>query len=295
LFVGYSQYISCRINHVMDQFMIAFRTALLIGVCTLALGTTVTAQRSVIWQEKPGTWSVNAGLGATRYLGDLEERFNLAHLQLGVAIGGAVTYRKTDQLALRADVQLYYIRGAHEHTYLAFNNLSFRSLNPDVSVGVQYDFWSSKNKNYAVVPYAIAGVGLTYMTPRAKYRGNTYSLAPLRTEGIAYNRLPIIMRYGVGVPVFSTERFKGTIEGVYTHVFSDYLDDVSTRYVDRSGMTPLAAALSDRAPEVGTAPNAPGAKRGNSKRNDGYLTLSARVVFIIITPQQRLYRRMFGG
>ncbi|MDB5243320.1 MAG: hypothetical protein JWP57_3945, partial [Spirosoma sp.] len=62
--------------------MKAFQTALLTGICALALSTTVTAQRSVIWQEKPGTWSVNAGLGATHYLGDLEERFNLSHLQI---------------------------------------------------------------------------------------------------------------------------------------------------------------------------------------------------------------------
>jgi hypothetical protein len=238
---------------------------------------------------------VNGGLGATRYLGDLNERFNLAHLQTGIAFGGAVMYRKTDQLALRADIQLYYVRGTHQNTYLAYNNLSFRSLNPDLSIGVQYDFWSSKNKNYAIVPYAIGGVGLTYMTPKAKYRGSTYSLAPLRTEGIAYNRLPVIIRYGVGVPLFSTERFKGNIEGIYTHVFSDYLDDVSTRYADRRSMSPLAASLSDRAPEIGTSPNPTGAKRGNSKRNDGYMTLSAKVVFILITPQQRLYRRMFGG
>ena len=253
-----------------------------------------TAQRSVIWQEKPGTWSLNVGVGASRYLGDLNERFNLAHLQTGVVLSVAATYRLTDRLALRGDVQIYHVRGTHRNTHLAYNNLSFHSTNPDVSVGFQYDFWSAQDRNHRVIPYSIAGVGLTHMTPKTSYEGATYSLAPLRTEGIAYNRLPLILRYGIGVPLLSTYRFKGNIEGLYTHVMSDYLDDVSTVYADRSGMTPVAALLSDRGPEIGTAPNPAGAKRGNAKRNDGYLTLSARLIYVLITPHQRNYRRMFS-
>ena len=132
------------------------------------------------------------------------------------------------------------------------------------------------------------------MTPKATYKGTTYDLAPLHTEGIAYNRLPIILRYGIGVPLFAANRLKASVEGIYTHVLSDYLDDVSSRYVDRNSMTPEAARLSDRAPEIGTAPNPAGAKRGNPARNDGYLTLSARLVYVLITPRQRNYRRMFS-
>jgi hypothetical protein len=270
------------------------RLLLLIQLSVLLTLSSAVAQRSVIWKEKPGTWSLNVGLGPSRYLGDLNERFDFAHLRLGLALSGAATYRVTDQLALRGDIGLYYIRGSHKDTYLSFNNLSFHSVNPDIALGFQYDIWRSDNNNYAVVPYAIAGIGLTYMTPKADYKGTTYSLAPLHTEGVAYNRLPIILRYGIGLPLFSTERFKGNLEGIYTHVSSDYLDDVSTRYIDRTGMPTIAASLSDRAPEVGTPPNVVGAKRGNPKRNDGYLTLSGRLIFIIITPSQRNYRRMFS-
>lgn len=263
-------------------------------VCLLATPLPISAQRSVIWQEKPGTWSLNAGVGGARYLGDLNERFDLAHLQVGIAASVALTYRLTDQLALRSDVQLYYVRGTHKHTHLAYNNLSFHSVNPDLSVGVQYDFWPSQDQNHTSIPYGILGVGLTYIMPKATYMGITYRLSPLRTEGVAYSQLPLMLRYGVGVPLLSTIRLKGSIEGIYTHVMSDYLDDVSTVYPDRSGMTRVAASLSDRGPEIGTAPNPVGAKRGNHKRNDGYLTLSARLIYLISTPRQRNYRRQFG-
>jgi hypothetical protein len=267
---------------------------LLIQLSVLLTLSSAVAQRSVIWKEKPGTWSLNVGTGPARYLGDLNERFDFAHLRLGLALSAAATYRVTNQLALRGDVGLYYIRGSHKDTYRSFNNLSFHSVNPELVVGFQYDIWRSDNNNYAVVPYAIAGAGLTYMTPRADYKGISYSLAPLHTEGVAYNRLPLVLRYGIGLPLFNTDRFKGNLEGVYTHVMSDYLDDVSTRYIDRSSMPTIAASLADRAPEIGMPPNPAGATRGNPRRNDGYLTLSARLVFIFITPSQRNYRRMFS-
>ena len=253
------------------------------------------AQRSEYWREKPGTWLLNVGLGATRYVGDLNERSDFAHLRLGTSLNVATAFRYSPQLTLRGEAQLYFIRGSQESTHLAYNNLSFRSLNPDIWAGIQWDFWRDDNRNHVIIPYVLAGLGLTYLTPKTTYKGQTISLAPLHTEGIAYNRLPLIIRYGLGVPIAANERFKWHFEGTYTHVLSDYVDDVSTVYPDRTGMEPLAAALSDRRPELGQSPNTVGAIRGNSNRRDGYVVLSVRLIFVIITPSQRNYRRMFGG
>jgi hypothetical protein len=275
--------------------LVMYRLLRLINLLVLVAHFEVTAQRSVIWKERPGTWSLQAGIGPARYSGDLNEYFDMSHLRLGIAASAAVTYQVTDQLALRGDMQLYYVRGAHRDTPNAYNNLSFFSINPDLSVGIQYNFRESKNSNSATIPYALAGVGLTYITPKAVYFGKSYSLPPLHTEGIAYNRLPLILRYGIGLPLVKTDRLKGSIEGVYTHVRSDYLDDVSSQYIDKSTMLLFAAALSDRGQEIGYPANIPGAKRGNPGRKDGYMTISARLVFIIMTPLQRNYRRMFGG
>ena len=245
------------------------------------------AQRSEIWREKPGTWLLNVGLGTTRYLGDLTEQGNIGHLRLGAAINVAGAYRYSSQLTFRAEAQLYYIRGTQKDTHLSYNNLSFHSLNPDVWAGVQWDFWPADDRNHVIIPYALAGLGLTYITPKAIYKGQSISLAPLHTEAVTYSRLPIIVRYGLGVPIVSTERFRWNLEGTYTHVFSDYLDDVSSVYPDRRGMEPLAAALSDRRLELGQTPNPAGAQRGNTSRRDRYFVLSARLVFVIITPCRR--------
>ena len=274
----------------------AFFRLFLLGILPeFLLSSLVSAQRSEIWREKPGTWLLNTGLGVTRYVGDLNERTDLAHLRLGTAINVAAAYRYSPQLTFRAEAQVYYIRGTQQDTHLAYNNLSFHSINPDIWAGLQWDFWRADNRNHVIIPYGLAGIGLTYLTPKTSYKGQSVSLAPLHTEGVAYSRLPVIVRYGLGVPLTATERFKLHLEGTYTHVFSDYVDDVSTVYPDRSGMEPLAAALSDRRSELGEPLNPIGAKRGNAGRRDGYFILSARLVYIIITPSQRNYRRMFGG
>jgi hypothetical protein len=271
-----------------------YRSILATTLLGLVLPVYVLAQRSEIWREKPGTWLLNVGLGTTYYTGDLCEWGNLGHLRLGVAINAAATYRVSPQLSFRGEVQLYYIRGDQRDTHLAFNNLSFRSINPDIWTGLQWDFWRDDNRNHVIIPYALVGLGFTYMTPKATYKGKSYSLAPLQTEGVAYNRLPLIVRYGLGVPILATERFKLHLEGTYSHVMSDYLDDVSTVYPDKSRMDPLAVALSDRRAEIGGKPTVAGEQRGNNGKNDGYFVVSGRLIFVIITPSQRNYRRMFG-
>ncbi|MFD2573501.1 hypothetical protein ACFSUS_22870 [Spirosoma soli] len=271
-----------------------YQRVLLVGMPWLMLSAGASAQRYKIWQEKPGTWCLSAGVGTTRYAGDMNERGDLSHLRLGAALNVGVAYRLSYKLTFRTEAQLYYIYGSHRHTRIEYNNLSFHSLNPDVWTGLQYDFWPIDDPYRATIPYAFAGVGLTYLTPKATYKGQSYSLAPLRTESVEYNRLPVMFRYGLGLPVVATERFRINIEGSYTHVMSDYVDDVSTIYPDRTTMEPLAAALSDRRLEIGQTPNSIGAQRGNSNRNDGYFIVSGRLIFILITPGQRSYRRMIG-
>ena len=251
-------------------------------------------QRSEIWRETPGTWLLSVGLGPTRYTGDLSEIGNVGHLQLGAAVNLALAYRATQQLSYRVEGQLYYIYAHQKYTRNYYNNLSFRSLNPDVWAGVQVDFWPVNDRYRATIPYALAGAGFTYMTPKARYNGQTYGLADLQTEGVSYNRLAGIIRYGLGLPILSSERFRVNLEGTYTHVLSDYLDDVSSVYPDKSGADVLTVALTDRRAELGTTLNYPGEQRGHTGKNDGYFVLTGRLIYVLITPGQRSYRRQRG-
>jgi hypothetical protein len=264
---------------------------LYVGLAGLCVSESVIAQKTAIYQEEPRTWLGSASIGTTRYTGDMNEPGNLAHLRLGASIALSGAYRLSTRVVLRAEAQLYYIYGSHKYTRIDYNNLSFHSLNPDVWAGAQIDLWPANHRTHAHSPYVLAGVGLTHMSPRARYQGKSYDLASLHTEGVDYNRLPLIIRYGVGLPIYSHDRWKLHAEGTYTHVLSDYLDDLSTVYPDFSQMSPLAAALSDRRSEIGLPPNRPGAQRGNSGKNDGYFIISVRGVYVIRNLKDRGLRQ----
>ncbi len=259
------------------------------------LGSAALGQRSAIWKEGPGTLSVTVGLGTTYYTGDLAVIGNYNHLALGGALNLGLTYRYSNRLSLRAEAQGYYLRGSQVRTRNFVKNLSFVSLNPDLWAGVQWDIRNPNDPNRLFFPYLLAGAGLTYMTPKTTYHGRTVSLAPLHTEGVAYSRVAGIIRYGAGAPIVTGYRFKLALEVSYTHVLSDYLDDVSTVYPNFETMTPLAAALSDRKSELLLLPNKPGDNRGNPGKNDGYFILSGRLIYTIDTPVHRWHRLRSRG
>lgn len=243
-----------------------------------------------MWRDAPGSWAIAGGIGPTHYAGDLAENLNLSKLRLGWSISADITYRFSNRLSARANVQLYYIYGKHEGGPVYYNNLSFYALNPDVWAGLQYDLWPI-TANQGIIPYVFAGAGLTYLTPKTTYQGQAVSLAPLHTEGVAYNRLPGIITYGIGAPMRLNIRSWLKLELSYTHVLNDYLDDVSTRYPDFSQMTTLGAAVSDRRPELGLPANQPGDQRGNPSAHDGYFMLSARLGYMLSTSARRTYGR----
>lgn len=270
-------------------------TPFVLGLVCLWTSPPVYAQKDNIYREQTHTWLASVALGTTRYTGDMNEPGDLSHLRLGTAVALSAGYRLSQRVVLRADAQLYYIHGRHQYTRIDYNNLSFHSLNPDVWAGVQVDWWPTSHRTVYRSPYLLAGLGLTYLSPRTDYGGQCYALAPRHTEGVAYNRLPGLVRYGLGIPLVSQKRWRLHLEGTYTHVMSDYLDDVSTVYADPAQLDPLTATLADRRAELGLPPNPAGAQRGNSTRNDGYFILSARGVYIIRTQWDRGYRDQMRG
>ena len=243
-----------------------------------------------MWQDAPGAWSVSGGAGITGYFGDLSDDLKTALRRPGAAINGSISYRISNRLTARADARLYYIYGSHEGGRVYYNNLSFHALNPDVWAGLQVDLWPITD-NRGLIPYGFAGAGLTYLTPKATYQGQSVSLAPLHTEGVVYNRLPGIITYGVGIPIRLNIRSWLKVEGSYTHVLNDYLDDVSTRYPDFSQLSALGASLSDRRTEIGLRPNQPGNQRGNPTARDGYFIVSGRFSYMLSTPARQQYGR----
>jgi hypothetical protein len=247
-------------------------TILIVSITTEFTSAQETAKK---FSDAEETWHIGFTMSTTRYCGDLSERYQFRNLQLDWAAETHIRYRFTYRFSCRADIGLYRLRGDQQYTDNKDNRLSFTTLNPSFNLGVQWDFRSTElDRN---VLYLIGFTGVTRLNPEAIYQNVSYKLAPLQTEGLFYAQWVGQGGYGLGVPFVLSRRALLRTEAIYTHVFSDYVDDVSYRYVNKSGRSIVEQGLADRRAEYGLSANPAGAQRGNSQRNDGYIKFGVQL------------------
>ncbi|HEY6899078.1 MAG TPA: hypothetical protein VI233_00485 [Puia sp.] len=151
-------------------------------------------------------------------------------------------------------------------------------------------------------PYGLLGLGFFHFNPQGSYKspnGDTYwvDLAPLHTEGQGFPEYPDRKPYkltqlnipiGVGIKYFISENLNVSFEIVHRKTFTDYIDDVSTKYVDPSlfyahlsaTQAPIAAAMANKtAANIQPLGYRPGNKRGDPSQNDAYFTAQFKIGF----------------
>lgn len=141
-------------------------------------------------------------------------------------------------------------------------------------------------------PYLLAGVGYFSFNPQGKIGNRLVDLQPLSTEGQGFKEYPDRQPYklkqinfpvGVGIKYELSSLINVRGEFVYRILNTDYLDDVSTNYIDPllyepngfSGSTLAnALVLNDRQINPITGP---GGKRGSPAEKDAYFTFNLKV------------------
>lgn len=145
-------------------------------------------------------------------------------------------------------------------------------------------------------PYVAFGVGVFNFNPKGQdpLTGEWVDLKPLRTEGQGLPEYPTRKEYaltqvnlpaGIGIKYFVNETFNVSLEILHRTTFTDYIDDVSTRYVDPTvfynHMDPATAQLADRmANKSGTGLSrtySAGQIRGNPNNNDAYYSVGLKL------------------
>ena len=260
-------------------------TFFLVGMCLNAQAQSSRRDAFNSW----GTVKINAGLGVAYYNGDLQE-INFARLRLGPTFNAGVSYNVTDRWFLRGDFNYYQLNGSHQGSRNSFLNLSFRARTFDVAAVTGYDI--IQLEKLGLRTYLFAGLGMTYLNPKANLQGQWYSLPPLLTEGVKYNRWPIVIPFGIGFVQKINAHWGVGFELNYTYAFSDYIDDVSTAFVGSEKLgSPIAVALADRGPEIGEALRPAGAQRGNPNKNDGYYLTRIKVEYQLGPRRPNQFRR----
>jgi hypothetical protein len=264
-----------------------FRTLLLLTVTGLS-SLFVSAQREAVVQE--GEFGV--GIGAGHYFGDLNTR---AHLNRP-KIAATAFFRKNfgNYIALRVGAsfaQLGYSDIYNTHNaYMQSRNLSFNSNVWELALQGDFNFFRFMpgEPGYNFTPYLTFGVGVFNYDPFAMLAGQKYFLRPLNTEGQGsasnpdrkpYGSMAFSIPIGVGFKYCINESINIGFEIVHRVTGTDYLDDVSTTYVDPSLFPPLpdgspspAYLLHDRSYEIGEPIGIVGRQRGISTQKDQFAT-----------------------
>lgn len=183
-------------------------------------------------------------------------------------------------------------------------NLSFRSTITELSAIVElhpthiFIDWPSRDDfppRYS--PYLLGGIGYFSFNPQTKLNNRFIDLQPLSTEGQGFKEYPnrpvyklkqINFPVGAGVKYEVSPLVNMRLEFVYRILKTDYLDDVSTRYIDPTlfanylsgSKLTNALLLNDRQLEKHTSPNG-GGRRGDPTDKDAFFTLNFKVGLIL--------------
>ena len=202
-------------------------------------------------------------------------------------------------------------KGGDEETRLA-RNLNFRSKILEGTVMAEFYPTTFLEEDPDDVtarlrPYGVIGLGLFHFNPQGSYRDPStgditwVDLRPLHTEGEGFPEYPNRKEYsltqlnipmGAGIKYYFSENLNISFEIVHRKTFTDYIDDVSTRFVDPSvfyahlpaAQAKIADAMSNKSPDRTTTVGAsygPNGKRGNPNNNDAYFTAGFKIGFRI--------------
>jgi len=178
-------------------------------------------------------------------------------------------------------------------------NLSFKTRIAEVQLGIEVHplfFRDYEDEDPPrISPYFVIGVGYYSFDPQANLNGVWYSLQPLHLEGQGFAEYPSHKPYelsqfningGLGLKYELNNTFNVRLEFLHRKLFTDYLDDVSTTYIDPTlfytylpaNQAAIAQQLYSRKGELNPAEvTVIGDERGDPKDKDAYFTIEFKI------------------
>jgi len=197
---------------------------------------------------------LGGNIGAANYLGDIggEEGtrrdfvYDLKIQKTRWSFGGFARYRLLPSVHVKGSLGVHRIEGddaLSTNRERNFRNLSFRNNLVEAATTLEWSFWRTANasgrpglrgsgKKIDMRAYVLGGIGLVFSNPTTIYNGEKINLRPLRTEGVAYSPFAFSAPIGMGFNYTMNRHHRFGIELVWRWVATDYLDDISTVYVD---------------------------------------------------------------
>jgi hypothetical protein len=286
---------------------------------TLCLCLTTLTQNSFSqsFNSEIGKFEVGASIGPLMFLGDLggnpgKGKDFLKDVNLPVARmakGIALNFYPVEWVGLRIAFNQGRLEGADslvkdrggDELSRKERNLHFRSQLIEGYAGLELYptaiFEGLGGLQHKLRPYGIIGVGLFHFNPQAQYKDHNgeprwVDLQPLHTEGQGMAEYPDRTDYkltqveipvGGGIKYYLKDNMYVGFEIMHRRTNTDYIDDVSTDYIDQSlfdkYLSPEQAAIAHqvnvRSFDAQSRPNT-SETRGNTANNDSFFSTVVR-------------------
>lgn len=250
--------------------------------------------------------TVSLYTGIINYQGDLNPNsftFKNSNFSAGIVVRKPVSR----WLILRGGVQIGTLEAADRNNrdYLKPRNLSFQTSIKEAHVGLEVTLLNSSTNRF--IPYIYGGIAAFHFNPWTYDNdGQKTFLKPLSTEGQGlpeypskkpYGLVQLSLPFGGGFRYAINDDIAVGVEFSQRKSFTDYIDDVSTSFVDYNTLLEArgskAVELSYRGDEVaGGRSNypVPGEQRGTPSEMDWYYFLGTTIE-IKLSALGNLFRR----
>jgi hypothetical protein len=270
---------------------------------------------------KDGKFEAGLGFGPSFFLGDLggasgTGKTFIKDLDLPLtktAKGLYVNIYPAEWLGLRLAVNYSFLEGSDDQVNLAGGreysrwrrNQYFQSdiLESYLGIEIYPTVWLEKYGGLKgkLRPYGIMGIGAFYFNPKGYYYPDPNNqnvkqlveLKPLRLEGQGMAEYPNRKDYkltqleipiGSGIKYYIKEHIYIGIEILHRKTFTDYIDNVSTQYIDpiyfqkylKPADVPVALQLYNREPFRNISRPIIGRQRGDPKQMDSFFSTILR-------------------
>ena len=268
-----------------------------------------------------GKYEIGLGLGPSFFLGDLggargigkpfvrDLDFPLTKFSKGIY----VNFFPAEFLGIRLAFNQSFLEGSDDEVDLVGGrefsrwrrNQYFQSKISELYLGVEIypTVWLEQYEELQgkLRPYGVAGIGGFKFNPKGYYYPDPNNLnskqlvelKPLRLEGQGMSQYPDRKEYkltqlevpmGGGFKYFIKEHIYVGLEILHRKTFTDYIDDVSTKYIDpiyfsqylAPSDVPVAYQLHNREPFRNITRPTIGRQRGDSKEMDSYFSTIIR-------------------
>lgn len=234
-------------------------------------------------------------VGTSYYIGDINPS---KHFGTRLNLGGGLVYR--DNISKRWSIKASFLYGRVEaydsdsdDPWQVNRNLSFRNdlLEGSIQAELNYFDYQIGNMQDPISPYLFFGLAYYSMKPQGELNGNWYELQPLGTEGqgtseggTTYKTSGISAPFGLGLKANLFSIVAISLEWGMRKTWTDYFDDVSGVYVNRTVLIEengrLASDFADQSFEQSGANGTnEGTMRGDPGRNDWYNFTNVAITF----------------